>query len=213
MLSHILGSNPQVCGYSELHNSYPKKSSLIEMNVDLYQDLASDFENKYMFDKLLHNSRLLSDEVIDHTGAKLVILLREPVSTVKSIISMGNLLGNENYKNQSLAFEYYCNRVKLLSEYAKESNDTLFIDSDEIVSRSEEVLAELTDWLGLDQALSQNYSIFSRTGVVKAGDPSKNIRAGKIVETSKHENIELDETLVLKATEAYKKKKKKYSHN
>jgi hypothetical protein len=41
---------------------------------------------------------ILSDEVINHTNAKLIFLLRDPESTVNSIINMGDLTGESNYK-------------------------------------------------------------------------------------------------------------------
>jgi len=203
LLSHILGSNEQICGYSELHYSYPKKSSLVKMHVELYQDLQCDFDNKYMLDKLLHNSMLLSDEVIEHTDAKLIFLLREPESTLKSIINMGDLTGESGYKNQQIAFEYYCGRLNRLLEYAKQNNNVFFVDSDELVKQPEGILAELSTWLGLEQALTPNYSIFNRTGATGAGDPSTNIKEGKIIKTSKHENIELDQALLSEATTVY----------
>ena len=203
LLSHILGSNDQICGYSELHNSYTKRSSLIKMHVDIYRDLECSFANNYIFDKLLHNSRILSDDVINYTNAKLIILLREPESTLKSIVNMGDLLKKDKYQNQNLAFEYYCNRVKVLSEYAKSNYDVFYVDSEELVKNPNSVLARVSSWLELDQSLSQQYSIFNRTGATRAGDPSRNILEGKIIQTSKHEGIDLDECLLSEATEIY----------
>jgi hypothetical protein len=203
LLSHILGSNEAICGYSELHYSYPKKSSLLKMHVELYQDLSCNLNGKYLFDKLLHNSMVLSDEVINHTNAKLVFLLREPESTVKSIINMGDLTGESNYKNQSIAFEYYCGRVKQLLEYAKKNNNIFFVNSDELVKTPEKILPKLSSWLELGQELSQHYDTFNRTGAVGAGDPSKNIKEGKIIQTTKHDSIELDASLLREANKVY----------
>jgi len=203
LLSHILGSNEQICGYSELHYSYPKKSSLLKMHVELYQDLRCDFDDKYLFDKLLHNSMLLSDEVVRYTSPKLIFLLREPESTVKSIINMGDLTGEDGYKNQHIAFDYYINRLKMLMEYAKNNDGVFFVDSDELVDKPEDVLVKLSSWLSLEKPLSQNYSIFNRTGATGAGDPSKNIKEGKIIQTKKHDNVELDKELLLKASDIY----------
>lgn len=203
LLSHILGSNDQIVGYSELHHSYTTKLSLVRMHTDIYQDLNCSFHNKYLFDKLLHNSRVLSDDVINYTNAKLIVLLREPLSTMKSIISMGDLVGNKKYTNQRLGFEYYCSRLQQLSGYAKNNFDVFFIDSDDLVTNPDYVLARLSAWLELNQALTQHYSIFKRTGVKRAGDPSKNIMEGKIIKTDQHKGIVLDEGLLAEAIEAH----------
>jgi hypothetical protein len=203
LLSHILGSNEAICGYSELHYSYPKKSSLLKMHVELYQDLSCNLNGKYLFDKLLHNSMVLSDEVINHTNAKLVFLLREPESTLKSIINMGDLTGEGNYKDQSIVFDYYCRRLKQLLEYAKNNKNIFFVDSDELVNKPGEILPKLSSWLELDEELTQHYSTFNRTGVVGAGDPSKNIKECKIIQTSQHDGIVLDEKMLNNAMEIY----------
>jgi hypothetical protein len=203
LLSHILGSNDEICGYSELHYSYPKVPSLVNMHVELYQDLSCDFTDKYLFDKLLHNSMLLNDDVLERTKPKVILLYRAPQSTLKSIINMGDLTGDDGYKNQSIATDYYCNRLRRLAEYAKKDIDVLFIDSDELVNNTEEVLIKLSNWLCLASPLSSNYTIFNRTGVTGAGDPSKNIMSGQIVKTKQHESIILDEHLLEKAIEAY----------
>jgi len=76
------------------------------------------------------------------------------------------------------------------------------------VKQPEGILAELSIWLGLEQALTPNYYIFNRTGATGAGDPSANIKEGKIIQTSKHENIELDKELLSKAIELYRVCKK-----
>src|SRR5690606_2424128 len=110
VLCHILGSHSKICGYKELHMSYNDKISVINMHITLKKDLKCKLSNKYLLDKILHNSNI-SDEIIKEYEPKFLFLLRKPEDTIKSIINMGLKTGIEKYKNPLNAFEYYCNRL------------------------------------------------------------------------------------------------------
>src|SRR5690606_28951843 len=74
VLSHILGSNPEVCGYKELHQPYKGLRSLLQMQLKLAVDLHPNFRNKYLLDKILNNYTI-SDAILNKKQPKIIFLL------------------------------------------------------------------------------------------------------------------------------------------
>src|SRR5215210_2506560 len=64
LLGHLVGSHPQIAGYTEQHRSYGSFSDLTGLCYGVWR--VSDFEVKgdYLFDKLLHDKHTISDEVL-----------------------------------------------------------------------------------------------------------------------------------------------------
>ena len=88
VLSHILGSNPDVCGYAELHVPYRSRRALFTMRLMLSNDLKCKLTNKYLLDKILHDRFFVADKIFTIAKPKVIFLLRDPESTFKSIIDM-----------------------------------------------------------------------------------------------------------------------------
>ncbi|WP_452231449.1 sulfotransferase family protein [Lacinutrix sp. MEBiC02595] len=205
VLSHILGNNPEVRGYKELHMSYKDNVSLINMQIELVKDLKCSLRNKYLFDKILHNSTI-SDAVIHKVKPKMLFLLREPESTIKSIINMGNKTGVTWYKDAEKVTNYYCNRLRQMEQLSQRvGQSALFIPSNDLVEKPEDTLHKITLWLDLKAPLKTTYSTFKDTGVMGAGDPLENIKSGVLKATSSYSNIEVPRHLLTRAEEAYEK--------
>ena len=119
VLAHILGSNPDICGYRELQFSYRSRLSLMKMRAVIYSDLECPLNNKFLLDKFLHNYSI-SSRVIESAKPKFIFLLRYPESTIKSIINMGHETGIEWYKDPIQAMDYYCSRLSGLEEFSKQ---------------------------------------------------------------------------------------------
>ena len=202
-LSHVLGSNDGVCGYSELHRSYVRYIDIIKMRINLYHDLKCDLRGKYLLDKILHNKLEISKEVLEAVNPKVILLLRDPESTLKSIV---NLTGVDWHKNPERASEYYCSRLSRLAEYAEifEGN-YFFVDSDDLVNKTDHVLRELTGWLGLDTPLVNGYMEFSNTGKSGYGDPSEEIRAGRLTKTKGYPDVKIPLEAMHAAESSYAK--------
>jgi hypothetical protein len=206
LLSHILGSNDYVCGYSELHLSYLRYRDIIKMRLKLYGDLKCDLRGKYLLDKLLHNKREISKKVLEVVNPKFIFLLRKPESTIKSAMQMGDITGNDSNKNQEKVSEYYCSRLSRLKEFAETiGGDYYFLESDDLVNNTEYILGELTGWLGLDTPLVENYLMFNNTGKPGYGDPSDKIRAGKILKTKGHSDIKIPQKIIQRSEYYYEK--------
>jgi len=203
VLSHILGSHDKICGYSELHCSYQNSISLLKMRSKISEELQCKIKNKYLLDKLLHNELLFSEKVFKKAKPKIIFLLREPESTIKSIMNMGHITGIDWYKDPEKATDYYCSRLLKLEEYSKQIDDSFFIDSNDLVEDTENLLNTLSNWLHLEKPLEKEYSIFSHTGEAGYGDPSQNIKSGIVKKTEGHPDIEIPLDILQKAISHY----------
>lgn len=203
MLSHILGSNPEICGYSELYLPYKTRKDLIRMRLRLYHDLRCRLKDKYLLDKLLHNRCSISDTVHEVAKPK-VFLLRDPENTLKSIIHMGNLTGSNRDKDPTRASGYYCSRLLHLEEQSKTlKSDSFFLEWNDLANDMDQILTRLTKWLELDKPLRKEYAIFPNTGKPKYGDSSDNIRSGTIKKTGDYPDIIVPPEYLQKATASY----------
>ena len=205
LLSHVLGSHGEVCGYGELHYDYPKKSSLIKMHVELLKDTGQSTTKGFFLDKLLHNSFVVSHDILKRKNVYIMILVREPEATVKSIVAMGEVTGDKGYLDADAMLKYYTNRLCYLHQVAQKYEGVLIIDSDNIVDATSETLSRIKNWLSLNAELTSSYKKFKKTGSIGHGDPSVNISAGEIIKTQNDLALEFDPTLLNKAKESYSK--------
>lgn len=204
VLSHVLGSNADVCGYRELHINYRNRVDLLQMRACLYGELSAEIEGKYLFDKILHDSHVVSDRLLDRIKPKVIFLLRKPEDTLKSIINMGHRASIEWCTIPEQATDYYCSRLSTLEAYAAgRGGQYFFIESDHLVEHTDEVLRQLTKWLQLYEPLKKNYSLFDNTGKPGFGDPLDHIRSGTVKKTTGYASITVPSDLLRKAEAAY----------
>ncbi|WP_181898350.1 sulfotransferase family protein [Alteromonas aestuariivivens] len=192
VLSHIVGSSPHISGYSELSISYAKYSGLLKQKLVLSKDDAAFDKKAFLFDKILHNAFDFDGvRYLNGSRCKNLIMLRDPESTIRSIVTMGRKNGNPKYSNVEWAVHYYTERVTKLVEIGSQLNEFFFIESDRIVDDTEALLHELSGFIGLPSALSSEYRQFSRTGQRRSGDTSVHIHAGRVVRTTTNEHLTL----------------------
>lgn len=204
LLSHILGSNEDIRGYSELSIRYKRAFSLLDQKIALHQDGLRFDSSKILFDKILHKSYDFKNSgELDKASSTVIIMTRQPIATVKSIVTMGRKHGNQKYSDVDWACEYYSQRLTSLTEYAKELDSFFYLDSDDIVKETDRTLDRLSKALNLTVPLSNEYSSFNKTGKEKSGDTSENIKAGKIVRTRENSDVVVPSTLEAKINEQY----------
>jgi len=213
LLSHILGSNDEIFGYREFHQSYQTLADLRRLRLKILFDLK-DFGGKYLVDKILDNKCQIDDAILQMDNVRFIFLLREPEATIKSILDMGNITGIEWYKDINKVESYYIRRLGIMMEYSEKiSSNSFYIDSDDIVNKPDRVLSELTSWLGLENKLEKTYKSFASTGKSDgAGDPSKNILAGRIIKTEK-KNIDLPIDVIKRTRDIYLKSRDSFLKN
>lgn len=189
LLSHILGSNKQILGYSELNINYIRNRSFVRMRGKLYGEFGERMCQKYLFDKLLHGQEIRA-ELLSQRQAKLIIMLREPVATIRSIRALVKLGGPDWYDDEIQVRNYYISQMNRLVEYSQIwSGSYYFLDSDSLVADTDLVLSGLSEWLGLNEPLSAQYETFKNTGLPVYGDPSRHILSGQVVNTSTNSEV------------------------
>ncbi len=209
LISHILGSHPQINGYYEKHISYLSQASLREQEQQLPANKGAKNDNtRYLFDKILHNAYKLRLDNLDSQSIKVLLSIRAPEQTLKSIISLfRNKKTQHAYADPEKAVSYYIQRIKILTQFCEQyKKQYYYYDADLIRSDSKKSLSRIQKWLSLSTPLAEEYQIFSLTGKPRVGDSSENMQAGHIVkQQSNYEEIIIEPKLLQKAvTETYK---------
>lgn len=213
VLSHVLGSNSGICGYSELHLSYKNIVDLIKMRLRLYMNSScpvSDRDRLYFLDKILSKEHEISPQFVEKVRPRFIFLVRQPEETIKSIINMGYITAIEWYKDPANACSHYCGRLEYIMSFAGDNchstkDDFFFIESGDIVNDTANLLRDLSSWLCLPEPLDSRYSKFRNTGKPKHGDPSENINSGVISRTPEHRDIEIPDDILRDANSAYER--------
>ena len=206
LLSHILGSHDKISGHSEMHLPYRKKADLMTLRYRVYMSDKEKLNGNYIFDKILHNHPI-SDNMLNDDNTKVLFMLRKPEDTLKSIMKMSENMNNPSRINDiDKIGSYYFNRLVQLKNLAERTDGrAVYLDAEKIVNNTDFVLGFLSDWLQLPTKLSSEYKTFSNTGKPGFGDPSENIKQGKIVKNRESSNIIIPEKLLKTADEKYYK--------
>ncbi len=207
LAGHILGSHPEINGYYELHLDYQQDDSQ-QHQLSHYQKHDSLKKNShFLFDKLLHNRYRLSDHLIYNTNNRILVSIRQPEATLKSILKLfRNKPDPAPFQDAQEVAQYYCERLDALTEFCRRYKGHYFYyDAEEWVQQPETLLPKLQSWLGLSTALSEKYQQFSQTGKARAGDSSEKILSGEI-NKRQHDygEIKLDQQWISLSEKKYK---------
>ena len=204
LLSHILGSNKDISGYAEIHQSYINWIDFLMLRYNVYQINGRSLKGRFVLDKILHNNCTVSENILRRKNINFIFMLREPESTIKSIINMFTKSQARWLKDLNSVFDYYKERLTVLEFYSKiVGKRGLFIDAEYLFIKTEEILYFLYEWLELNEKLTPKYSIFEKTGIQHYGDTSKNIMSGKIVGKTSYDYIDIPEKKLIEIKENY----------
>lgn len=207
LLGHILGSHPDVNGYYEMHLSYVDETDLDHQEQQYTTRDALKPGSRYLFDKLLHNDYELNLDRFQAQAKTILITLRHPEATIKSIVHLFAKKGTDDlYANPLEAAAYYINRLQRLSEFCQRyPHIYYYFDAELIASDTPGMLDTLTRWLQLESPLSPRYQRFSKTGIARAGDTSPAISSGEVIsQVNQHSDIALDADVLQQAMQAYR---------
>jgi hypothetical protein len=181
VLSHVLGSHPQIDGYCETHLRYRFSFDLLRLKWRVRKLTGEPLRGQYVLDKILHNYAVAT-AILENPRARAIILLRQPVDVVQSIVHMGRHLDlNEQNANVANATTYYVERLSQLTHLARAfGKRAAFVESEMLMNRTDETLTFLQEFLGLDSPLERRYRSFAKTGKPGYGDPSEMIHSGEI---------------------------------
>ncbi|MEJ1962581.1 MAG: hypothetical protein WDO56_13965 [Gammaproteobacteria bacterium] len=205
VLSHVLGSHPQIDGYCETHLRYRFSFDLLRLKWRVRKLTGEPLRGRYVLDKILHNYAV-AKPIIENPRTRAVFLLRQPVDVVQSIVHMGRHLdANERNANVVIATKYYVERLSQLARLARVfGRRAAFVESEMLTTRTDDVLGFLSKFLALDTPLERRYRSFSKTGKPGYGDPSEMIHTGEIGSaTHERPTYSIPSELIDEAVRAY----------
>lgn len=206
LFGHIMGSNPEICGYYEMHIGYYSWRSFIRQKLLYFdkEDIKPSFD--YMFDKVLHNEHKISFSVLNDRRTKVIFCLRHPRDVVPSILELYQRVdAAHEFNSETFATEYYIQRMAQLELMAASlQQDFFYLDAQALKSDTDETLRVLSDWLQLKTRLTSNYEMQRNTSRKRFGDSSEKLRAGRILnDSSDYQEFMLNEVLQNNAAHAY----------
>lgn len=182
LTGHILGSHPRISGYSELHLDYADAHALDAQRAALLANDGIKPQSRYLFDKLLHNDYRLLPDRLGATPLKILVALREPEASLRSIVHLfARKPDPDRYASPLAAAHYYVSRLNALAGFCRATTRPYFyFDADVLRRAPATLLPGLASWLELDTPLSERYAIFSQTGQARRGDSSPKLLSGRI---------------------------------
>ncbi len=206
LLCHILGSHPELAGHLENHQSYLGAYDLLRLKAKLRLTDGKINPSGYVVDKLLHDRRVIAPSLMEKSHVTFLFLLRQPAQSIPSI------LRNERRRRSdftlSRAATYYVDRLASLQRYASYAAQRIFIESDQLVERTDDVLRFIAQQLQLTTPLSEHYQRFRQTGRDGWGDASPAIHTGVVqrpLEDPAQPLLDLPPELLARATAAYQR--------
>ena len=158
------------------------------------------------FDKLLHNSYELLAENFKEKNIKVLVSIRSPEQTIKSIIHLFDQKKTAHpYSDPVLASRYYIERIKSIRQFCVQNQfNYYYYDAELIRIESEKLLVLLQNWLSLRTPLTEKYQLFSMTGEAGAGDSSEIMKKGEIVkQKNNYDDISIPDNMLQQAINEY----------
>jgi hypothetical protein len=206
LFGHIVGSNPAICGYYEMHIGYYSWKSLLRQKLLYFENEEIKPGFSFMFDKILHNDHEISLSVLNGRQARTIFSLRQPERTIPSILKLYQSIDpSHEFNGEAFATDYYIERLNTLEKIATSLGQGFFyLDAEVLQTQAQDSLDTLSDWLQLDIPLSSNYSIQKKTAQERYGDSSPRITQGKIVDQKPgYAEFQHDQELLARATATY----------
>lgn len=183
LLSHVLGSSPDIDGYSEMHVRYRNKLDLWRLQHRVRQATGAPLTGRWVLDKILHNYIRPPDRLLAENQVRALIFLREPESAMRSILTLAQR--NEQDRRihtPQFVCDYYVSRLhRLRADGERLGMRALYFDAELLVRQPDKLLGFLHNWLELGSPLDSHYHLFPKSGEAGFGDPSANICSGQIL--------------------------------
>ncbi len=206
LFGHILGSNPQICGYYEMHIGYHSWKSLVRQKLLYFRDDPVKSGARYMFDKVLHNDHDTNLKVLDLPRCRVIFALREPQAVVPSILKLyAEVDPTHEFNDEAFATNYYIGRLEELGRLAGAMRRPYYyLDAESLKQDADHCLPRLSSWLGLSTPLSPSYELQRNSLKERYGDSSERMSAGQITkDRSNYDSYAADPEGMARATETY----------
>jgi len=206
LLSHLLGNHEEIEGYYEMHNGYYSWKSLYRQKLLYLKEHKLKANSHYFFDKILHNEHEIALTILKQS--KVIIMLRKPEQTIRSIINLYKKNDPEHpYCQAEKATDYYINRLISIQQQAQQiPQQYYYLQAENLRIETEGELKNLQKFLSLKSSISIEYASMKNTGKEKFGDSSKNITSGKVQKkATDYSSISLEKNLADQAQAVYEK--------
>ena len=196
LLCHLLCNSSEIVGFGETHNNYRRRSDLAKLLISVRKHTGKNpTRHRYVLDKIVGGQHILNTAVLNDRRTRYIFLIREPRATIASIVAMRRQFQNES-ADQSLAFaiEHYSERLAQLRQLAQTIDDPqrcLLVTHRQLLGETEPAFWALETFLGLTAPMCETYAVMPTAGQPGIGDPSPNIRLGKIDRSLPRKHIAL----------------------
>jgi len=183
VLSHVLGSHPEICGYSETHLKYRRRSDLYRLRWRVARATGQWPQGRYLLDKLLHNFMLIPKDLRYSPRLRTLIFVRSPEATLQSILRMNEVHTHRAwYDSATRAAEYYCERITWLTALGVHFKERAFaFPAEALVDDTAPLLRNITGFLDLASALQPRYELHRLSGLPSHGDTSPRLQTGVVL--------------------------------
>lgn len=200
-LSHILCSHPEISGYGEAHIRYDGNPALGLLVLNQLRRGAYRADAHKLFDKILH-SRYDTDVDSAFFNARAIFMVREPVDTIHSIRRLFTTLGSSEYSTDTLAADYYEERISsLLGIWERFSPERrIGVSYAQLTAEPEVKITGISQMLGLSPPLTNHYMQPKHRLGHGAGDPLASHKYNKIVADT-HSTTSVDDRTALELSD------------
>lgn len=183
LFGHIMGSNPSICGYYEMHIGYYSWRSLVRQKLLYARSEKPKPRFSFMFDKVLHDDHEVSPNILNRGDVHTIFSLRHPQRTIPSILKLyRDIYPTHEFTSEVVATDYYVQRLETLARIATALDRPFFyLDAETLVANPRESLDRLGHWLQLDTPLSPDYNVQKKTSRKRYGDTSGKLESGHIL--------------------------------
>jgi len=196
LLCHLLCNSDEIIGFGEAHHSYRRRSDLARLLSSVRRQTGENpLRYRYVLDKIVGTQHEVGARVLSDPRTRFIFLVREPRPTIASIVAMRRQLLTESHE-QLVAFatNHYRQRLGQLSKLAHDVDDPkrcMLMTHRQLLEETASTFVALEQFLELASPLREVYRLMPTTGQVGIGDPSPNIRLGKIERSLPRKEIAL----------------------
>ena len=204
LLQHLLTGEKSFLAAGETKIVYKSEDDLKQLvhKVFSYNHYLG-FRRKTVVEKCVHNGLIENLEIVNYAKLKIIFLLRDPVSTISSLLRIKGFGHSENIESAST---YYLERVEnmlSIASHVKNPNKAYFLSYEQLTEDQDRTLWKLSQFLRTKQPLKATYKLHRWTGVAGKGDITKNIQSGVIIKNKTKNHIDCSEELRLELNGSY----------
>lgn len=203
LLTHLLVNHGEIAGYGETHLSYCSERDFKPLLLKVYWAVRGfRMNHAYILDKVLHNQRIQTTQILQADYVRVIFLIRQPEETIESLLRL------KSHWHEQDALHYYTERLAALEAYAQAMNDrqkSFLLSYETLINQSPAALLAMQRFLELRSPLSEEYRLTRQTGLRGIGDSSEKIKSGRIIRSHQPSIFKLADAHAEAATTAFER--------